>query len=777
MAQQIAQRYVGAPVKRSEDRRILTGQGRYIDDIDLPGLLHAAFARSPFAHARVTSIDASAARELPGVVAVYTGGELESRLQPGPYGIQVLMGADTPAYSAIATDKVRLVGDPIALVVAETRYIAEDAAELIEVDYNELPAIVSAEDALDPSGPAIFEDLGSNVLVSAMSNVYGDVDDAFRRADRVVRASIAQHRHQNVPMETRGTVASFDPATGSLEVWSGNQGVSHVQMVLAARLGLPPEQVRVRAQDIGGSFGLKISATREDVAVAAASRDLARPVKWIEDRYEHLTFAGQAREESFDVEAAITEEGDILGLKVKMVVDTGAYPGMGAALPFIVQGVLPGPYKIGAMSFEHTVVITNKATYVAYRGPWAAETFVRERLVNLIAHELGKEPLDIRLRNVVTRGQEPTQMITGASLDGVTAKESLEEMAATVDLIAFRDRQAAARTEGRYLGIGQATYIEAAPGVRKGDTALGAEQMYMELADDGTVVVYTGQMPHGQSHETTTAQIVADQMGVAYEDVRVVVGDSAVVPAGFTGGSRAATMLGGASLTTARALRAKILDVAAHVLEASPDDLDVVDGRVSVQGVPVSAISLAEVAAAAKEPGRIPGGVDTELRVENTYDGGAGGWAGGTHCAIVEVDIETGIVHIERYVVTEDCGELINPAVVDGQVRGGVAQGIGAVLLERSAYDESGNYLTATFMDYLLPTTTEVPRVEIHHLETVPLDPDVNFRGVGEGGMIVAPATLCNAIEDALAPFGVRVYEQHLPPSRLLEIAGVVTAG
>jgi carbon-monoxide dehydrogenase large subunit len=776
MSQQIAQRYTGTPVKRAEDPRILTGRGRYIDDVTLPGLLHAAFARSPFAHARITSIDTAAARDLPGVVAVYTGAELESHLQMGPYGIQVLMGADTPAYSAIATDKVRLVGDPVALIVAETRYIAEDAAELIEIDYEDLPAVASAEDALDPSGPAIFEDLGSNVLVSGTSNVFGDVDDAFARADRVVRASIAQHRHQNVPMETRGTIASFDPETGSLDVWTGNQGVSHVQMVLAARLDLPAEQIRVRAQDIGGSFGLKIAATREDVAVAAASRHLGRPVKWIEDRYEHLSFAGQAREESFDVEAAITDEGDILGLKVKMVVDTGAYPGMGAALPFIVQGMFPGPYKIGAMSFEHTVVITNKATYVAYRGPWAAETFVRERLINLIAHELGKEPLEIRLRNVVTRGEEPTQMITGASLAGVTAKESLEEMAATVDLTAFRERQAAARAQGRYLGIGQATYIEAAPGVRRGDSALGAEQMYMELADDGTVVVYTGQMPHGQSHETTTAQIVADQMGVAYEDVRVVVGDTAVVPVGFTGGSRAATMLGGASLTTARALRAKVLDVAAHVLEASPDDLEVVEGRVSVRGVPVSAISLAEVAAAAKQPGRIPQTVDTELRVENTYDGGAGGWAGGTHCAIVEVDTETGIVQIERYIVTEDCGELINPAVVDGQVRGGVAQGIGAVLLERSAYDESGNYLTATFMDYLLPTTTEVPRVEIHHLETVPLDPDVNFRGVGEGGMIVAPATLCNAIEDALAPFGVRIYEQHLPPSRLLEMAGIVAA-
>jgi aerobic carbon-monoxide dehydrogenase large subunit len=774
MSQQVAQRYTGTPVKRAEDPRILTGQGRYIDDVSLPGMAHAAFARSPFAHARITSIDTSAASELPGVVAVYTGAEMESHLETGPYGIQVLMGAGQPGYTALATDKVRLVGDPVALVVAETRYIAEDAAELIEIDYDELPAIVSADDALDPSRPAIFEDLGSNVLVSGTLNVFGDVDDAFARADRIVRASIAQHRHQNVPMETRGTVASYDPATETLEVWTGTQGVSHVQMVLGARLGLSPEKIRVRAQDVGGSFGLKIAATREDVAVAAASRDLGRPIKWIEDRYEHLTSAGQAREESFEVEAAITDDGDILGLKVKMVVDTGAYPGMGAALPFIVQGMFPGPYKIGAMSFEHSVVVTNKATYVAYRGPWAAETFVRERLINLIAHELGQEPIDIRLRNVVTRGEEPTHMITGASLDGVTARESLEEIAATVDLIAFRERQAAERSQGRYVGIGQATYIEAAPGVRRGDTPLGAEQMRMELADDGTVVVYTGQMPHGQSHETTTAQIVADQMGVAYEDVRVVVGDTAVVPAGFTGGSRAATMLGGASLTTARALRSKVLDVAAHVLEASPEDLEVADGRVSVRGVPVSAISLAEVAAAVKDPGRIPEGVDTVLRVENTYDGGSGGWAGGTHCAIVEVDIETGIVHIDRYIVAEDCGELINPAIVDGQVRGGVAQGIGAVLLERSAYDESGNYLTATFMDYLLPSTTEVPRVEIHHLDTVPLDPDVNFRGVGEGGMIAAPAALCNAIEDALGPFGVRIYEQHLPPSKLLEIAGLV---
>jgi carbon-monoxide dehydrogenase large subunit len=690
------------------------------------------------------------------------------------YGVAALVGATKPTFTVLATDKVRLVGDPVAVVVAETRYLAEDAVELIEVDYEELPAIVTADDAFDASRPAIFEELGSNILVPPTANVFGDVDDAFGRADRVVRASLSQHRHQNVPMETRGSVSSFDAGTGTLDVWIGTQGVGQVQSMMAARLGLPPEQVRVRAQDIGGSFGLKISASREDVAAAVASRDVGRPVKWIEDRYEHLTSTGQAREESFDVEAAITDDGEILGLRVAMVIDTGAYPGLGGMLPYVIQRMVPGPYKISGLAFQFTAIASNKATYVAYRGPWAAETFIRERMVDLIAHELGKEPHEIRMRNVVTRDEEPTHMITGPSLAGVTAKESLEAMAQIVDLPAFRARQAAARAEGRYLGLGQATYIEAAPGVREGDNAVGSEQIRIELDLDGTVVVYTGQMPHGQSHETTTAQIVADEMGVRYEDVHVVVGDSAVVPPGYTGGSRAATMLGGASLTTARALRAKVVDLAAHLLEASPDDVQVVDGRAFVQGVPANAILLAEIAAAANEPGRVPDDIDTELRVEHTYDGGAGGWSGGTHCAIVEVDVGTGLVHIERYVVAEDCGVLINPAVVDGQVRGGVAQGIGAVLLERAAYDETGNYLAATFMDYLLPTTTDIPRIEIHHLEPVPLDPDVNFRGVGEGGMIVAPVTLCNAIEDALAPFGVRIYEQHLPPCRLLELAGLV---
>jgi carbon-monoxide dehydrogenase large subunit len=779
--QSIAERYTGASVKRSEDPRILTGAGHYVDDVRLPGMLHAAFVRSPFPHARITGVDVSEARRAAGVVLVLTGEELESMIVPGP-GIAGMFsgGAPVPSFTTLATDKVRLVGDPVVVVVAESRYLAEDACELVEVDYAELPAVVTETAALDPSQPPIFEELGSNVLIHSPAATYGDVDGAFARADRIVRAELRQHRHQNVPMECRGVVCSFDAESGELTVHSACQGVHIARMVLSGALGLPQEKVRVLAGDIGGSFGLKLGAAREDIAVAAASRQLGRPVRWIEDRTENLTYSGQAREESFEVEAAITNGGDILGLRVKMIIDTGAYPGMGAMLPSLVQTMIPGPYKIGALSFEWTAVVTNKAQYVAYRGPWASETWVRERTIDLIAKELGMEPLDVRRRNVVTRDQPPLRMVTGRSLAGVTARESLDNIAARVDLSAFRRRQAEARAEGRYFGLGVASYIEAAPGPREeggGGGILGPEQMRLRLEEDGTVSVFTSQMPHGQSHQTTFAQIAADEFGVPFDRVRVIVGDTDVVPMGFgTGGSRAATMAGGATLHGARQLRAKVLDVAAHLFEASSADLVLADGAVSVRGVPARALPLGEIARATQESGRVPPELEGDLEVTAGFDGGEGGWSGGTHAAIVEVDVETGQVRVDRYLVAEDCGALINPAIVEGQVRGGVAQGIGAVLLERSAYDpDSGQYLSSTFMDYLLPTAYEIPRIEIEHLETVPLDADVNFRGVGEGGMIIAPPTLCNAIEDALSPFGARVTEQHLPPTRVLELMGVIT--
>jgi carbon-monoxide dehydrogenase large subunit len=736
-------------------------------------MLHAAFVRSPVAHGRILSVNVDSAWRADGVLAVFTGEELEHLIIPGPTGVQAFLSLKGPKFTTLCTDKVRLVGDPIVIVVAESRYQAEDACELVDVEVEDLPSVIYAEDALNLSSPVIFDDLGENVLQRTPRTVIGDVDGAFSRADRVVRARLHQHRHQNVPMEGRGIVADFDQGTNSITIFAATQGVHVVKSNIAERLGMEREQVRVIAGDIGGSFGLKVGTSREEVAVAAMSKHLGRPVKWVEDRYENLAVSGQAREERFDVEAAVTDQGDILALKVNMLLDSGAYPGMAGLIAPMVQGMLPGPYRIEGLSFEGTVAITNKASYVAYRGPWASETFVRERMIDLIARELGLDPLQVRLRNVATRGQPPLKMVTGRSLAGLTAREAMERIAQVVDFSDFRRRQQEAREKGRLIGIGVASYIEPAPGPRGDGPALGAEQARARLDEDGTIVLFTGQMPHGQSHQTTLAQVAADQMGVTFNQVRVEVGDTDLVPPGYTGGSRAATFAGGAALVVSRELRAKVMELASQLLEVSSDDLQIVDGSISVRGVPATAITLAELAGSIAA-GRLPPESDTSIEVAVTYDGGKSGWSGGTHCAEVEVDPGTGVVTVVRYVVAEDCGELINPAIVEGQVRGGVAQGIGAVLFERSAYDDNGQFLSGSFMDYLLPTATEIPRIEIEHLETVPLDAEVNFRGVGEGGMIVTPATLCNAIEDALAPFDVRIYEQHLPPARILELIGAI---
>jgi aerobic carbon-monoxide dehydrogenase large subunit len=781
MAAIAAERYTGASIRRSEDPRLLTGTGRYVDDIKLTGMLHAAFVRSPLAHARVLSVDVSAARALPGVVAVLTGAQVEEMTIPGPDALSALLGGGgpTPEFSLLATDKVRFVGDPVVIVIAESRYLAEDGCELVEVEYVDLPPVANASVALDPASPPLFANLGDNIVRPHSRSEFGDVSATFAQADRVFDFHIDVHRHQNVPMEGRGCVASYDPDLGVMTVYAATQSVHVSRIAVAMRLGMEHDKVRVLAGDIGGSFGLKIGASREELAVTAASRALGRPVKWVEDRGENLAASGQAREESFDVRAAVSDDGDLLGLDVKMVIDTGSYPSMGTMVPAIVEAMLPGPYKLAALGFESTAVTTNKASYVAYRGPWASETFVRERVIDLIAQDLGLDPLEIRLRNVAPRSDPPAMMITGRPLVGVTTRESLERVAQLVDYPAFRRRQAEARADGRYLGIGVATFIEAAPGPRSPEGAsgpMGTESMRLRLEEDGIVALFTGQMPHGQSHQTTLAQIAADEFGVPFEQVRVVVGDTDVVPFGLTGGSRSATMTGGVALHGARQLKAKVLDLASHLMEASAADLQIADGRVWVRGDPASAITVSEIARRAKS-GPFGNGVDTNLEVEAVFDGGEGGWSGGTHCAIVEVDVETGLVTVERYVVAEDCGALINPAVVEGQIRGGVAQGIGAVLLERSAYDEDANYQSATFMDYLMPTATDVPRIEIEHLATVPLDADVNFRGVGEGGMIVAPPTVVNAIEDALSPFGVRIYEQHLPPARILELIAAADPG
>jgi len=787
----IGARSVGARVLRSEDPRILTGKGRYIDDVVLPGMLHAAFMRSTVPHGRLGSVDVSEARALPGVVAVYTGADLASRSSPGKPGSTIGMdqtpGLQIPAFYALATDKVRHVGDPIAMVVAESRAIAEDAIELIVEEIEWLDPVVTYEDALDPASPPIFDELGDNIAFRSEMNL-GDVDAAFGKADRVIAASISVHRHQPVPMECRGSIADWDAERGRLTFHTSTQSPHMIRLLLPAQIGVPMENIRTLSADVGGGFGLKNGLFREDVALALASMDLGRPVKWIEDRAEHLTAGGQAREEKADIEAAVSGDGVLLGVRMHVMLNMGAYPSdpfPAAIFAGAVSSSFQGPTRIEALAAKQTAVFSNKATYVSYRGPWATGDFLRERLLDIVAHELDLDPLEVRRRNYVHRGQPPLNMLTGQPYAGVTTQESVEQAARIADWDRFRAEQRRARDQGRYLGIGMASYLEAAPGPRNPATGqsaagmLGNETSHVSVEPDGSITIITQQHPHGQSHQTTLAQVASDELGVPFERITVRYGDTDFTPFALvsTGGSRAATMANGAVLHASRRLREKIVSIAAELLEADPHDLELRDGRVNVRGTPSISLSFADLARiVAQEPDRLPPDIDRELAASAEYDGGEGGWSGGTHVCFVEVDVETGFVDILRYIVVEDCGLPVNPAIVEGQVRGGVAQAIGAVLLEHSAYGEDGQFLAGTFMDYLLPSTTTVPNLEIHHVESVLLDPDVNFRGVGEGGMIVAPATIVNAIEDALLPFGVQIREQHLPPARILELIGAVPA-
>lgn len=776
-------------MRRVEDPRILTGRGRYVDDVSLPGMLHAAFLRSTVPHGRIRSVDAGEARDLPGVVAVFTGEDIARITEPGEAGavpgMNLTPGLKSPKFYGLATDKVRHVGDPIAVVVAESRYIAEDALELIVEDIDPLDPVVTYEDALDPGRPPVFDELGDNIHMTAALPL-GDVDAALARADRVVRATVEVHRHQPVPMETRGMVASFDPDTEHLTIYSATQSPHMFRMLMPPQIGVPMERIRVIARDVGGGFGLKNGVAREDVVIAAVSKALGRPVKWTEDRLEHLAAAGQAREEMADMEAAVSEDGVVLGVRMEVKLNSGAYPCdpfPAAIYTYAIITSFQGPTRLEALDAKGTVVFSNKATYVAYRGPWATGDFLRERLLDIVARDLGLDPLEVRRRNYVHRGEPPLAMLTGRPFVGITTQETVEQAARMIDWDGFRADQEAARQQGRHLGIGMASYIEGAPGPKapgqEGPDIMGLEETRMYLDPAGRLYVVTQQQPHGQGHETTLAQVAAQEMGVRFEDVTVVFGDTDVTPPRLvgTGGSRAATMANGVVLHASRELKARVLALAGDLLEANPEDLQIEAGTISVKGTPSVTMALAEVARiAAEEPERLPAGVDRELAVTRSYDGGRSGWSGGTHCCIVEVDVETGLVRFDRYLVVEDCGLPVNPSIVEGQVRGAVAQAIGAVLLEHAAYDEDGQLVAASFMDYLLPTSAIVPRIEIHHVETVETDEDVNFRGVGEGGMIVAPAAITNAIEDALAPFAARVRSQHLPPATILELVGAVPA-
>ena len=761
-----AGRFVGARVQRVEDPRLLTGNGRYVDDVKLPGMLHAAFLRSPLAHARIRSIDAQQALLVPGVVAVWTGPELNGDVTGPLWNPGTEEFAYPPVYP-LASGSVRHVGDPVAMVIAGDRYVAEDALELIDVDYEPLPAVIGRRHALQTTDTA-HDELDDNLAWSAVS-ADPELDAVLARSAHVFTHTMQQHRYVAVPMEPRGIVADWHPGEQQLVAYVASQGPHLDRTNLATQLGLPEHRVRVIQRDVGGSFGQKIFRGREETAAVLASRRLGRPVKWIEDRTENLTAASHSRDEEMTLRIGVDEDGTIQAIQADYLNDVGAYPGFGGAMPGVLAlTVLPGPYRVPHYEWSGKSVFTNTGSQGAYRGPWLMETVAREIMMDVVARGLGMDPAELRRRNLLSAEEMPYKTVTGRNYDRMTPAEVFEAALAEIGYGEFRERQRELRDQGRYLGIGLCTYIEpTASPIGRG----AVEVATVRIEPSGKINVLTGTGSHGHSIETTIAQVVADQLGVPLEDVRILQGDSAISPyGGGTAGSRTAVMAGGAARVSATQLREKVLAIAGHLLEAAPEDLEIELGTISVKGAPGATISFADVAETAyHDPRNLPEGIEPGL--ENTYRYAApdSTYANSTQICTCEVDVETGIVTLLDYVVGGDYGVLINPMVVEGQVAGGVAQGIGGVLLEHLPYDDRGNPMAITFKDYLLPTAANVPDIRYVHLET-PADRPGGAKGVGEGGAIGSPAAVVNAVSDALAPLGVLITDQPLSPDRILAL-------
>ena len=769
-------RLTGQSVDRVEGPRLLRGEGRFVGNIRHPDLLHIAFVRSPVGHADITSVDIGAAEDIPGVVAVLTADHLEGVVAPiaisGPPELAV-----TP-FTALARDRVRTVGEPIAVVVARTRATAADGAAAVAVDYRPLPAVVDMHRATADDAPLLFEELGTNVVYETEQCWGADIDETFARADRVFARTFTQHRFGHAPIEGRVMVAAYTPSDGQLDIQIATKRPHAVKLNLASLLGLPFHNIRVRTGDIGGAFGSKGQLGRETICTAAAAVLLGATVQWAEDRTENLQMAGHGREEDLAVEVAVQNDGTLLGIRADMTMDQGAYP----MPPYpsslfcnLVKMLIPNAYRLEAYAFRGRVVATNKCSYIAYRGPWAVETWVRERMLDEIAAELGLDRVEIRRRNLIDQDQ-PTKMITGPTVSGITARQTLDRAAEMMDLDGFAAEQAAARGEGRLLGLGFATFIEIAPGppdfAQSAGFDLRGELTWARLEPTGDLTIASSQSPHGQGHETTIAQVAADELGVGLDRVRIVFGDTDSTPFTVlgTGGSRSSMMGAGAARAAAGEVKAKVLAIAAERLEANPADLEIVDGSISVRGTPDRSIPLAAIAQQAWfAPSSLPEDMDQGIEVTVEYRTPPGGWASATHCCWVDIDPETGEITVPRYVVVEDCGEMIHPEIVEGQIQGGVAQGIAAVLFERHFYDQDGNLLTSSLADYLVPSAAEMPTIEIEHLEVEPLH-DADWRGVGEGGLIGAPAAVTNAVADAVRHLGIDVCEQHLPPQRMREL-------
>ncbi len=772
-------RTFGRRVPRNEDPRLLTGQALFVDDVHLQGMAHVAFVRSPYAHARILSVDLEAAREVPGVVSVVTADDLGDYWQPGP-----LLVPPPPIAGCVfhprtqvplARDKVRHVGEAVVAIVAESRYVAEDAAELVFVDYDPLPAVVDLEAALEPDAARLHDDLESNLAAHVVQRK-GDWEQARTDAHAVIHRRLIYDRGTAAAMENRGIVAHWDPRGQKLTLWDTTQAPIPIRNGVAAMLGLSENQVRVIAPFIGGGFGPKIMMFYpEEMVIPWLSVQLGRPVKWIEDRQENFYATTQERGQIHEAEMALTEDGHILGVRDVFLHDSGAYDPYGLTVPINSQCTLLGLYDVPAYESEFRAVFTSKPIVTPYRGAGRQHgVFVMERLLDAAARELGIDRAEIRRRNLLSPDAFPHdheiiyQDFTPLTYDSGNYEPILDLALETIGYERFvSEEQPAARAEGRHLGIGVVGYVEG--------TGIGPyEGARVQVETSGRVSVVTGVGTQGQGHMTSFAQVVAEQLGVEVTDVAVVTGDTDQFHWGAgTFASRGAVVAGNAIHAAAVGVREKVLRLAAEELEASADDLELVAGTVRVRGVPDSAIPLGELAARANpmrgavEPGTEPG-----LESTDYFGPERGATAAGVHAMVVEVDAETFQVKILRYVVIHDCGTVINPMILDGQIHGGVAQGIGNAFYEQLVFDEDGQLMNASLMDYLLPTALDVPRIETGHLETPsPLNP-LGVKGAGEAGAIPTGALFAQAVEDALGDPAFEIREIPLSPKRLWELWG-----
>jgi len=766
-------RYFGAAVKRTEDPALVTGRGHFVDDIRLPGTLHACFVRSAHAHARIRGIDKSAALALPGVHAVLTYADL-----PEPAQKPLTLLVPNPAITQLFTPMVLVnkeacyVGEPIAMVVADTRYIAEDAAALVDVDYEILPAVSDCAGALAPDAPRAHEGTPSNISARIPFS-HGDNDAAFAKAAHIFQESLHTHRGGPFFMECRGLIAAYDGISESYTVYISSQGAHRIKRCFLDALDLNDNEMRVITPDVGGGFGPKGALYPEYPCVAVAAKLLGRPVKWIEDRRENFVATHQERDEYWDMEIAIDADGKIQGLRGRMLHDGGAYLPWGLTVPWIAATTVPGPYVIPSFKMEVISVFTNKVSTTPVRGAGRpAGVFVMERLMDRVARELNLDRAEVRRRNFVQPEQMPYKVgivfrdgrpVIYDSGDYPTCQATALNAA---DYDGFSARQRDARAKGRYIGIGIGNAVEA--------TGLGPyEGVTVRISTTGKISMYTGATPHGQSHKTILAQIAADELGADYEDIAVVTGDTAGISLGTgTFAARTAVNAGSSAYMAAVEVAKKLKLIAADLLQCAPGDIELNNGFAMMRDAPERRKHFRELAfKAAGMPGvSMAGGLTPGIEHTAYFTPDQSTYSNGTHVAEVEVDVETGGVEILRYVVMHDCGRVINPMVVAGQVQGGVAHGVGNALFERMLYDANAQPVNANFGEYLLPGSTDVPTVELHHMETPsPLNP-IGVKGAGEGGTIPAIAAIIAAVENALQPFDVKITESPISPGRLMQL-------